>query len=39
LRFFDSDGDEVTRADHRPPPLLDENAQDIRDWLAGGSTA
>lgn len=33
LRFFDTDGAEVTRRDHRAPPVLDEHAAGIRAWL------
>jgi crotonobetainyl-CoA:carnitine CoA-transferase CaiB-like acyl-CoA transferase len=33
LRFFDPSGDEVTRRDHQAPPVLDEHAVRIRDWL------
>jgi crotonobetainyl-CoA:carnitine CoA-transferase CaiB-like acyl-CoA transferase len=33
LRFFSADGDEVTRRDHLPPPLLDEHADAVRTWL------
>jgi crotonobetainyl-CoA:carnitine CoA-transferase CaiB-like acyl-CoA transferase len=33
LRFFDADGTEVSRGDHAAPPLLDEDADDIRAWL------
>jgi crotonobetainyl-CoA:carnitine CoA-transferase CaiB-like acyl-CoA transferase len=36
LRFFAPDGDEVTRADHRPPPLLDEHGKAVRAWLQEG---
>ncbi|WP_423462643.1 CaiB/BaiF CoA transferase family protein [Promicromonospora sp. MS192] len=35
LRFFDADGAEVTRRDHRAPPVLDEHAERIRAWLDG----
>ncbi len=35
LRFFDADGAEVTRRDHVAPPLLDQDADAIRAWLAG----
>jgi crotonobetainyl-CoA:carnitine CoA-transferase CaiB-like acyl-CoA transferase len=33
LRFFDSDGTEVTRRDHAAPPTLDEDGAAIRAWL------
>ena len=33
LRFFDTDGVEVTRRDHGAPPLLDQNADDLRAWV------
>ncbi|MGW2095582.1 CaiB/BaiF CoA transferase family protein [Promicromonospora sukumoe] len=33
LRFFDADGAEVTRREHRAPPVLDEHAAPIRAWL------
>jgi formyl-CoA transferase len=36
LRFFDAAGGgevETTRADHRPPPLLDADAETVRAWL------
>jgi crotonobetainyl-CoA:carnitine CoA-transferase CaiB-like acyl-CoA transferase len=33
LRFFTADGTEVSRGDHAAPPLLDEDADDIRAWL------
>ncbi|MGL5858430.1 MAG: CaiB/BaiF CoA transferase family protein [Angustibacter sp.] len=33
LRFFDAGGVETTRADHRPPPLLDGDGPAIRRWL------
>lgn len=32
LRFFAPDGTEITRADHRPPPLLDEHGDVVRRW-------
>ncbi|HEX6150599.1 CoA transferase [Nocardioides sp.] len=35
LRFFDVDGNEVTRRDHAAPPLLDQHADDLRAWLEG----
>jgi len=38
LRFFGADGDETTRRDHTAPPVLDQNAQSIRDWLADDGT-
>ncbi|MFD7309493.1 CaiB/BaiF CoA transferase family protein [Promicromonospora sp. NPDC059942] len=40
LRFFDADGAEVTRREHRAPPVLDEHAARIRAWLdaAGGAS-
>lgn len=34
LRFFDGDGDEVTRTAHRAPPTLDQHGEAIRAWLA-----
>jgi crotonobetainyl-CoA:carnitine CoA-transferase CaiB-like acyl-CoA transferase len=33
LRFFAAGGDETTRRDHTPPPLLDEHADAVRSWL------
>jgi len=33
LRFFDTAGRETTRRDHESPPLLDEDATAIRQWL------
>jgi crotonobetainyl-CoA:carnitine CoA-transferase CaiB-like acyl-CoA transferase len=33
LRFFDADGNEVTRRDHAAPPLLDQHATDLRGWV------
>jgi crotonobetainyl-CoA:carnitine CoA-transferase CaiB-like acyl-CoA transferase len=33
LRFFDADGNEVTRRDHAAPPLLDQHAADLRAWV------
>jgi crotonobetainyl-CoA:carnitine CoA-transferase CaiB-like acyl-CoA transferase len=36
LRFFASGGDEVTRADHGPPPVLDQDGAAIRAWLEEG---
>ncbi|MCP2263385.1 CaiB/BaiF CoA transferase family protein [Promicromonospora thailandica] len=35
LRFFDPSGAEVTRRDHQAPPVLDEHAARIREWLDG----
>jgi crotonobetainyl-CoA:carnitine CoA-transferase CaiB-like acyl-CoA transferase len=35
LRFFSTGGAEVTRADHRPPPLLDQHGAEVRAWLQG----
>jgi formyl-CoA transferase len=35
LRFFDATGQETTRRDHASPPLLDEHADSIREWLGG----
>jgi crotonobetainyl-CoA:carnitine CoA-transferase CaiB-like acyl-CoA transferase len=35
LRFFAADGSEVTRTEHRAPPVLDGDADRIRAWLAG----
>ncbi len=37
LRFFDTDGAEVSRRDHAAPPLLDQHADDVRDWLDSDS--
>ena len=37
LRFFEVDDDaevEVTRRDHRPPPVLDAHTSDVLAWLA-----
>ena len=34
LRFFDAEGAEVTRREHQPPPLLDEDGAALRAWLA-----
>ena len=34
LRFFADDGTEVTRIEHRAPPVLDGDAASIRAWLA-----
>jgi crotonobetainyl-CoA:carnitine CoA-transferase CaiB-like acyl-CoA transferase len=36
LRFFDHDGDEVTRTQHAAPPFLDEHGAAVRAWLMGG---
>jgi crotonobetainyl-CoA:carnitine CoA-transferase CaiB-like acyl-CoA transferase len=33
LRFFDREGTEVTRDEHRPPPTLDEHGPAVRSWL------
>ncbi|MFA6574675.1 MAG: CoA transferase [Nocardioides sp.] len=33
LRFFDTDGAEVTRRDHAAPPVLDQHAASVRAWL------
>jgi len=33
LRFFDTDGTEVTRRNHVAPPTLDEHAESVREWL------
>jgi crotonobetainyl-CoA:carnitine CoA-transferase CaiB-like acyl-CoA transferase len=33
LRFFAPDGQETTRRDHTSPPVLDEHAPAIREWL------
>jgi crotonobetainyl-CoA:carnitine CoA-transferase CaiB-like acyl-CoA transferase len=33
LRFFSSDGTEVTRRDHAAPPTLDQHADAVRAWL------
>jgi formyl-CoA transferase len=35
LRFFQLDGAESTRREHRPPPMLGQHDQAVRDWLAG----
>jgi formyl-CoA transferase len=37
LRFFESDGTEVTRTGHRAPPTLDEHGAAVRDWLRDAS--
>jgi crotonobetainyl-CoA:carnitine CoA-transferase CaiB-like acyl-CoA transferase len=34
LRFFDAEGDEVTRTAHLTPPLLDQHGAAIREWLS-----
>jgi crotonobetainyl-CoA:carnitine CoA-transferase CaiB-like acyl-CoA transferase len=34
LRFFDSQGAEITRSEHRAPPTLDADGAAIREWLA-----
>ncbi|MFD7021383.1 CaiB/BaiF CoA transferase family protein [Promicromonospora sukumoe] len=39
LRFFDADGAEVTRREHRAPPVLDEHAARIRAWLDASTSA
>ncbi len=42
LRFFDTDGTEVTRKLHSAPPTLDEHGDSVRDWLRsepGGDAA
>ncbi len=33
LRFFDAEGAEITCRDHTPPPVLDQHATSIREWL------
>ncbi len=33
LRFFDTDGTEVTRKLHSAPPTLDEHGDSVREWL------
>ena len=35
LRFFDRDGQEVTRSAHKAPPTLDADGAAVRAWLAG----
>lgn len=35
LRFFDSDGVETTRGDHRAPPTLDLDSAGVRRWASG----
>ncbi|WP_337062118.1 CaiB/BaiF CoA transferase family protein [Kineococcus sp. G2] len=37
LRFFDADGAETTRREHRAPPVLDADADAVRRWLGEGS--
>ncbi|WP_298801402.1 CaiB/BaiF CoA-transferase family protein [uncultured Pseudokineococcus sp.] len=37
LRFFDADGAETTRREHRAPPLLDGDGDAVRAWLNGES--
>ncbi len=37
LRFFETAGDEVTRRDHRAPPVLDQHGDSVRAWLDGDS--
>ncbi len=37
LRFFDANGDEVTRTAHTAPPTLDGDGSAIRTWLATGA--
>ncbi|MDJ0396433.1 CoA transferase [Rhodococcus sp. G-MC3] len=32
LRFFTSDGRETTRTEHRAPPTLDEDSEEVRSW-------
>ena len=39
LRFFDTDGTEVTRTNHVAPPTLDEHADSVREWLQAGPGA
>ncbi|MCW2846649.1 MAG: CoA transferase [Marmoricola sp.] len=34
LRFFEADGNEVTRTSHTAPPVLDQHGESVRDWLA-----
>jgi len=34
LRFFDTDGSEVTRTLHKAPPTLDADGAQVRGWLA-----
>jgi crotonobetainyl-CoA:carnitine CoA-transferase CaiB-like acyl-CoA transferase len=33
LRFFDTDGSEVTRRDHTAPPTLDQHGEALRAWV------
>ena len=33
VRFFESDGTEITRRQHDAPPLLDADGERIRSWL------
>lgn len=33
LRFFDTDGTEITRTEHRPPPVLGADGAEILKWL------
>ena len=33
LRFFETDGTEVTRQDHLAPPTLDQHGASVRAWL------
>jgi len=35
LRFFRSDGNEVTPRTHQPPPTLNQHGKDIRGWVSG----
>ena len=35
LRFFDPNGDETTRTDHRAPPVMDAHGPAVRSWLEG----
>ncbi|WP_432503618.1 CaiB/BaiF CoA transferase family protein [Kineococcus arenarius] len=37
LRFFDADGAETTRREHRAPPVLDADAAAVRRWLGEDS--
>jgi formyl-CoA transferase len=37
LRFFDQQGQEITRTAHTPPPILDQDSAAVRTWLAQGS--
>ena len=36
LRFFDTEGIEVTRSAHRAPPVLDGDGEAVRRWVAEG---